>query len=472
MASGRSSLALSRRAILGGAALLPVLPRLGFAASTFPRSFTWGVSTSAAQIEGAAEIDGKAPSIWDVYAQQPGRIADGGTPEIACDHYHRLEEDIALMQGLGIGAYRFSIAWPRVMPDGIGGQNEKGWAFYDRLVDGLLAAGIKPMPCLYHWDLPQALQERGGWLSRDSAAWLAEYARAAVQRLGDRVDTWFILNEASVHAVFGHGTGEHAPGIAGGNDGVLQALHHQNLAQGAALRALRQERSNLTLGTVLSLQPVVPETESRADHDAAIRWDAVWNRLTLDGLMRGTVPEVLVPALGKVVQPGDLDLVKAPIDLIGMNYYSRFTVRREPGRLFDVGWGRSQADRFTAYGWPVEPQGLKEMLLQLKTLYGNPAVLITENGAAYADDPSAGVVEDDERITFLRDHLLALQEALDEGCNVKGYMAWSLLDNFEWQMGYKMRFGLVFVDFADDRKRIPKASYDWFRRVVGTGIPA
>ena len=205
---------------------------------------------------------------------------------------------------------------------------------------------------------------------------------------------------------------------------------------------------------------------------AAIRWDAVWNRLTLDGLMRGTVPEVLVPALGKVVQPGDLDLVKAPIDLIGMNYYSRFTVRREPGRLFDVGWGRSQADRFTAYGWPVEPQGLKEMLLQLKTLYGNPAVLITENGAAYADDPSAGVVEDDERITFLRDHLLALQEALDEGCNVKGYMAWSLLDNFEWQMGYKMRFGLVFVDFADDRKRIPKASYDWFRRVAGTGIPA
>jgi beta-glucosidase len=470
MASHR--LTLTRRSVLGGTALLPVLPHLAFAASKFPDGFVWGVSTSAAQIEGAAEIDGRSPSIWDIFAKQPDRIADGGTPEVACDHYHRVAEDIALMQGLGIGAYRFSIAWPRVMPEGVGRQNEKGWAFYDRLVDGLLAAGIKPMPCLYHWDLPQALQERGGWLSRDSAAWLAEYAVAAVERLGDRVDTWFVLNEAAVHAVFGHGTGEHAPGIAGGNAGVLQALHHQNLAQGTALRAMRQARGKLTLGTVLSLQPVVPETESKADHDAAIRWDAVWNRLALDGLMRGTVPEVLVPALDKVVQPDDLDLVKTPIDVLGMNYYSRFTMRHEPGRLFDVGWGRPHAGRFTAYGWPVEPQGLKEMLLQLKTLYGNPPVLITENGAAYTDDLSDGAVEDDERITFLRDHLSALEEAVQEGCNVRGFMAWSLLDNFEWQMGYKMRFGLVFVDFVKDRKRIPKASYDWFRTVAETGNPA
>jgi beta-glucosidase len=469
MSSNRRN--LTRRAVLGSAALLPVLPRLAFAAAKFPGDFAWGVSTSAAQIEGAAKIDGRGQSIWDVFAKQPGRIADGGTPEIACDHYHRWAEDIGLMKGLGIGAYRFSIAWPRVMPDGIGAQNEKGWAFYDRLVDGLLEAGIKPMASLYHWDLPQALQERGGWLSRDSAAWLSEYALAAVKRLGDRIDTWFILNEASIHAIFGHGTGEHAPGVAGGNLGVLQALHHQNLAQGAALRALRQQRGNLILGTVLSLQPVVPETERQEDHDAAIRWDAVWNRLALDGLMRGTVPDVLVPALGKVVQPDDLDLVKAPIDLLGMNYYSRCTVRHEPGRLFDTGWGRPHADHFTAYGWPVEPQGLKEMLLQLKTLYGNPPVLITENGAAYADDPSAGVVEDNERITFLRDHLLTLREAIEEGCNVKGYMAWSLLDNFEWQMGYKMRFGLVFVDFVNGEKRLPKASYGWFRAVAGTGAP-
>jgi beta-glucosidase len=235
---------------------------------------------------------------------------------------------------------------------------------------------------------------------------------------------------------------------------------------------MRETQAKLTLGTVLSLQPVVPETDRRADHDAAIRWDAVWNRLALDGLMRGTVPEVLLKDLGKVVQPDDLALVKTPIDVLGMNYYSRCTVRHEPGRLFEVGWGKPHADRFTAYGWPVEPQGLKEMLLQLKALYGNPPVLITENGAAYndvlADDHT---VEDEERIAFLRDHLLVLQEALEEGCNVKGYMPWSLLDNFEWQMGYKMRFGLVFVDFVTDRTRLPKASYEWFRTVAGTGNP-
>jgi beta-glucosidase len=336
----------------------------------------------------------------------------------------------------------------------------------------LLAAGIQPMPCLYHWDFPQALQEKGGWLSRDSAAWLTEYAVAALRRLGDRVDTWFILNEASVHAVFGHGTGEHAPGVAGGNAGVLQALHHQNLAQGAALRALRRERPDLTLGTVLSLQPVIPATESAADQQAAIRWDAVWNRVALDGLMRGAVPEVLLPEMRSIIQPDDLALVKTPIDVLGMNYYSRFTVQHEPGRLFDIGWGRPHVDRFTAYGWPVEPEGLVEMLHQLRTLYGNPSVLITENGAAYADDPSGGRVADDDRIAFLRDHLLALRRAIDDGCQVKGYMAWSLLDNFEWQMGYKMRFGLVYVDFANNQKRVPKASYDWFRAVAETGNPS
>jgi beta-glucosidase len=472
MARNRSSGLFSRRAVLGGTALLPVLPHLAQAAARFPKDFTFGVSTSSAQIEGAAEADGKSPSIWDVFAKQPGKIADGGTPEVACDHYHRFEEDIALMQELGIGAYRFSIAWPRVMPGGTGAQNEKGWAFYDKLVDGLLKAGIRPMPCLYHWDLPQVLQERGGWLSRDSAAWLAEYALAALTRLGDRVDTWFILNEAAVHAYFGHGTGEHAPGIGGGPDGVLQALHHQNLAQATALRAMRGARSDLRLGTVLSLQPVLPETDSSEDRAAALRWDAMWNRVPLDGLLRGAVPDVLAPAMAKIVQPDDLALINTPIDLLGMNYYSRFTVRHEPGRLFDVGWGKAKAERFTAYGWPVEPEGIREMLLELKALYGNPPVLITENGAAYADNASGGRVSDDDRIAFLRDHLLNVRRAIDDGCNVRGYMAWSLLDNFEWQMGYKMRFGLVYVDFADRQKRVPKASYNWFRAVAGTGIPA
>ncbi|HVM84961.1 MAG TPA: GH1 family beta-glucosidase [Candidatus Binatia bacterium] len=465
---------ISRRALLGAAASLPLLPRvaLGDAGSSFPNGFIWGVSTSAAQIEGGAAIDGRAPSIWDVFAREAGKIADGGTPEIACDHYHRWAEDVALMKGLGIGAYRFSIAWPRVLPQGTGQANEAGWAFYDRLVDALLATGIKPMPCLYHWDLPQALQEKGGWLNRDSAAWLTEYGQAAMRRLGDRVDHWFILNEAAVHAYFGHGTGEHAPGIGGGPSAVLTALHHQNLAQGSTLRALRAERSGLTLGTVLSLQPVLPETDQDADRAAAIRWDAMWNRVTLDGLLRGAVPDVLAPQMAKIVKADDLALVKTPIDLLGMNYYSRFTVRHEAGRLFDVGWGQAHADRFTAYGWPVEPEGIAEMLGELKQLYGNPPVMITENGAAYSDmQVRDGRVVDEDRIAFLRDHLRALSGAIGAGCNVKGYLAWSLLDNFEWQMGYKMRFGLVFVDFSS-RDRVPKASYDWFRTVAQSGIPA
>jgi len=470
---------IARRAVLAGSAMLPFLPRLSLA-DTAPASdrFIWGVSTSAAQIEGAVTEDGRSESIWDVYARQPGRVADGATPAVACDHYHRWEEDVALMQRLGIGAYRFSIAWPRVLPEGIGAQNDKGWDFYARLVDALLKADIRPMPCLYHWDLPQVLQEKGGWFNRDSAAWLTEYAQAAVRRLGDRVNHWFVLNEAAVHAVFGHGSGEHAPGVTGGDAGVLKALHHQNLAQGSALRAMRTERAGLTLGTVLSLQPVVPDSDRDEDRQAAIRWDAVWNRVTLDGLMRGALPEILAPQMADLVEGDDLAIIKAPVDILGMNYYSRFTVRAQPGWLFGIGWGKARTDRFTAYGWPVEPEGIGEVLRELKELYGNPPVLITENGAAYADVPTGDVskgggrIDDQDRIAFLRDHVRVMQKAIADGCNVKGYCAWSLLDNFEWQMGYRMRFGLVYVNFAGNRERTPKTSFDWFREVARSGVPA
>jgi len=464
---------LSRRALLTGAASLPFLPwALRAETAAFPPDFVWGVSTSAPQIEGAADEDGRGPSIWDVFAAQPGKIRDGSTPKIACDHYHRWKEDVALLKGLGVGAYRFSIAWPRVFPQGIGQANERGWDFYKKLVDALLEIGVTPMPCLYHWDLPRALQEKGGWLSRDSAGWLSDYAEAAAKRLGDRVNNWFVLNEAAVHAVFGHGTGEHAPGIAKGESGVLTALHHQNLAQGDALRALRSVGPKFTLGTILSLQPVVPETAEEADRQTVIAWDAVWNRIALDGLMRGAVPEVLAPKMADIVKAGDLERIKAPIDVLGMNYYSRFTVRHDPNLMFGMGWGRAHVERFTAYGWPVEPEGIAEILMELKQLYGNPPVLITENGAAYADMPGPmGKIDDQDRIAFIRDHLRAVQKAKAAGCNVRGYMAWSLLDNFEWQMGYSMRFGLVRVDFGN-QDRIPKSSYTWFNKVAGTGIPA
>ena len=458
----------SRRAFMAGAASLPFLPGTGHAdtVSALPKDFIWGVSTSAVQIEGAVDEDGRKPSIWDTFAAQPGKIRDGGTPKTACAHYHRWEWDVGLLANLFVDAYRFSIAWPRVIPDGVGQQNERGWDFYARLVDALLEANIKPMPCLYHWDLPQALQDKGGWFNRDSAGWLADYAEAAATRLGDRVKHWFVLNEAAVHAVFGHGTGEHAPGIAKGEQGVLTALHHQNLAQGDALRALRSVGSNFTLGTVMSLQPVVPETAKDDDKQAVIAWDAVWNRVTLDGLMRGALPEVLAPKMADLVKPGDLERIKVPIDVLGMNYYSRMTVRHDPNLMFGMGWGRAHTDQFTAYGWPVEPEGITEMLLELKQLYGNPPVVITENGVAYNDVADAtGYVDDQSRIAFIRDHVLAVQRAIAGGCDVRGYMAWSLLDNFEWQMGYTMRFGLVRVDFTNFN-RIEKASYRWYRDLV------
>jgi beta-glucosidase len=334
------------------------------------------------------------------------------------------------------------------------------------LVDGLLKAGITPIPCLYHWDLPAKLQAEGGWFNRDSANWLTEYGLAAVHRLGDRVKQWFVLNEAPVHAIFGHGTGEHAPGIAGGDMGTLTALHHQNLAQGSTLKAIRSERPGLVLGTIMPLQPAVPETDSAADCKAAILWDAVWNRVALDGLMRGAVPEVLQDRMAKIVKPGDLDLIRQPIDVLGMNYYSRLTVRAaKDGPLFGVGWGKARAERFTGYDWPVQPEGLTEILLEMKRLYGNPAVMITENGAAYDDRLTASGVHDSDRIAFLADHLRALRQAIAAGCNVKGYMAWSLLDNFEWRMGYSKRFGLIYVDF-EDLKRIPKSSFGWFGNVA------
>jgi beta-glucosidase len=474
--------ALSRRHVLAGltatvtvpawaARAADPVPDAGSAAAAiqFPADFLWGVSTSATQIEGAVDEDGRGPSIWDAFAAEPGRIADGSTPRVACDHYHRWRLDIDLMRDLGIGAYRFSISWPRLFADGAGPVNPRGLDFYDRLVDGLLEAGIRPMPCLYHWDLPLALHRAGGWMGRDVADHFANYAAIACRRLGDRAKTWFALNEPSVVAIFGYGKTSHAPGLGGGLPAALAALHHQNLAQGKALRALRAERSGLTLGTVLSLQPVVPDSDSEADRQAAIRWDALWNRVALDGAMRGTVPDVLASAMAPLVRPGDLETIRYPIDLLGMNYYSRMTVRAQPGELADAAWGTARAKTFTAMGWPVEPEGLAEMALELKRLYGNPRVMITENGAAYDDHPdSTGHVADAARIAFLRDHLIQVARARAEGCRIEGYLVWSLLDNFEWAEGYSRRFGLVRVDFPTER-RTPKDSFQWYRSVARGG---
>ena len=435
---------------------------------TFPKDFLWGASTSSYQIEGALETDGRGPCIWDTFAKA-GRIQDGSNAAMACDHYNRWPEDVALMKQAGFNAYRFSIAWPRIVPAGTGAINQKGLDFYDRLVDGILEAGIRPMACLYHWDLPQPLEDRGGWQGREVIGPFADYARIVTERLADRVKDWMMLNEPNVVAIIGYGIGEHAPGYTLGEDGILKALHHQNLAQGAALRAIAAEHSGLTLGTVINLQPCRSQDDDCENVAAAARWDAVWNRVPLDGVLRGKIPPVLAERMKDMVKPGDEEAIRYPIDLLGINYYSRMTMKAEKGRPFDVFWGDAHCDRWTDMAWPVQPDGLYDLLAEFKKDYGNPAVFIAENGAAYQDVVSEdGQVHDPDRVAYLRDHLSAVGRAIADGCNVKGYLCWSLLDNFEWAYGLAKRFGIIRVDY-ETMKRTPKDSYHFFADVIRKG---
>lgn len=462
---------LSRRRLLAGSAALAAAGLLGparaapEALSGFPKDFVWGASTSAYQIEGAANEDGRGPSIWDVFAREPGRIANGDTGDIACDHYHRVEDDVALLVRGGFSAYRFSVAWPRVMAAGTGTVNAKGLDFYDRLVDGLLARDITPRLCLYHWDLPQALQERGGWLNRDCAQWFADYARAVYARLGDRVQHWVMFNEIIVHALFGHGIGGHAPGVVGWPN-LIAALHHQNLAQGYGLQALRAERRDLRLGTVMCLQPVRPLTSRKEDRAAATRFDALWNRACLDPLFHGRYPALLEDAFAPFVRDGDLAAIRQGVDMLGMNYYSPMHIGADPGITGTRFGPAPEGTAYTGMGWPIEPDGLLEQLRDLRDRYGNPDVYISENGASFTDvvDPD-GTVNDAARIAYLDGHLRAARQALREGVALRGYFVWSLIDNFEWAFGYSRRFGIVHVDF-ETLKRTPKASFDWLAGVI------
>ncbi|MBP2299867.1 GH1 family beta-glucosidase [Azospirillum picis] len=434
----------------------------------FPPDFRWGSSTSAYQIEGALDADGRGRCIWDGFTAR-GRILDGSSASVACDHYHRYPEDIALMAAAGFDSYRFSIAWPRILPAGAGAVEGRGLDFYDRLVDALLEAGITPIACLHHWDLPQPLEDAGGWQGRGIVGPFADYARIVAARLADRVRDWMMLNEPNVVALYGYGLGEHAPGLRLGEQGILRALHHQNLAQGAALRAVAAEHAGLTLGTVLNLQPVVADSDRPEDAAAAARWDAVWNRVALDGLMRGRIPDALAEAMAGFILPGDEEAIRHPVDLLGVNYYSRMTIRREAGRPFDAGWGDPRCRRRTDMGWPVQPEGLCDLLTELRTGYGNPAVMITENGCACDDVVTPdGQIHDADRVLFLHEHLESVARALADGCNVKGYLCWSLLDNFAWAEGLSKRFGIVRVDY-DTLKRTPKDSYRYLAEVVRTG---
>ena len=435
------------------------------ATSKFPPGFLWGTATSACQVEGRG--DRRADSIWDSFARLPGAIQDRSNPDIACDHYHRYPEDIALMVQAGVKAYRYSISWPRVLPTGTGQPDSKGLDFYSRLTDAVLKAGIEPWVCLYHWDLPQALQDRGGWNERAIADWFAEYVGVMARRLGDRVTRWIMLNEPSVVAVIGHGLGEHAPGFKS-RDKMFAATHHQNLAQGRGLAALRaQGGSRFRLGTVLSLQPVRPADGAEANRPAARMWDALWNRAQLDPLFRGRYPALLQPYVEKLLHPGDLAQISYKIDFLGVNYYSPMYQRVDPAGLVGTNWGAVPPTlKKTAMDWPIDPEGLFEVLADLRDHYGNPPVYITENGACYLDRPDAGGrVDDQRRIAYLRDHLAVCHRALGAQIDLRGYFAWTILDNFEWAYGYTRPFGLVHVDRAS-LKRTPKASHSWFAGVT------
>ncbi len=462
----------SRRRIvpmLAGLFAAPLAVRAGSATAAenaFPDGFVWGASTSSYQIEGAVDVDGRGKSIWDVFCDTPGRVKNGDTGEIACDHYHRWPEDIELLARGGFNAYRFSTAWPRILPAGTGMVEARGLDFYDRLVDGLHARGITPWLCLYHWDLPQALQEKGGWVNRDIAEKFADYGRVVARRLGDRVKHWAMFNEPNVHALFGYGMGAHAPGLTG-LPNFLAAIHHQNLAQGRALQALRAERGDFRLGTVISLQPTRPSPGHEADKTAVARFDAFWNGAFLDPLFKGFYPVEMAGEMAPLVVNGDLETIKQRVDFLGVNYYAPAYVADAPQSLFGAWFGAvPPRTRFTAMGWPIDAGGLTEILISLRDRYGDPELYVTENGACYADPlASDGTVHDEDRIAYLREHLAAAGAALAAGVKLRGYFVWSLLDNFEWSEGYTRRFGIVHVDFKT-LKRTPKASFAYLAEVV------
>ncbi len=434
---------------------------------TFPPGFVFGAATAAYQIEGAADEDGRGRSIWDTYSHTPGRTFGGHTGDVACDHYHRYRDDVALMRELGLSAYRFSVSWPRVLPEGAGRVEQRGLDFYRRLVDELLEAGIDPWLTLYHWDLPQALQDRGGWADRDTAARFADYSAVVVDALGDRVRHWSTLNEPMCSSLIGHMAGAHAPGL---QDPVAasRAVHHLLLGHGLAAGRLRAAGVE-SFGITLNFTPMSPATDSPADLDAARRLDGQQNRMFLDPVVSGAYPADVVDDLAAAgaplpVQDGDLEIIAAPLDWLGVNYYFEQTVRAgarpadKPPTSFIGGENVVELDPegpTTTMGWGISPQAFTDLLLWLGAKAPGLPLMITENGSAWDDVVDAeGAVHDPERVAFLLRHLAAMTAAIERGADVRGYFAWSLMDNFEWARGYAQRFGLVHVDYDTQRRTV------------------
>lgn len=437
--------------------------------NTFASDFLWGAATSSYQIEGAVTEDGRAPSIWDTFAATPGKVDNGDTGAVAADHYHRYREDVALMAGLGLQAYRFSIAWPRIQPTGSGPVNQRGLDFYSRLIDELLEQGIQPWPTLYHWDLPQPLEDAGGWPERDTALRFAEYAALVHEALSDRVTHWTTLNEPWCSAFLGYATGRHAPGRRDPAASV-RAAHHLLLGHGLAAEAMGGSQ----VGITLNLTDVSAQSSAPGDLDAARRIDGMQNRIFLDPLLKGAYPQDVLEDLAPVtgfdhVRDGDLRTISTPLDFLGVNYYSPAlvaagTVEQETaypgsGTVRFVDGGRPR----TSIGWEIDDRGLLELLLRLRRDYPPMPLYITENGAAFDEE-----VHDAGRTAYLEGHLRACHEAMEKGVPLQGYFAWSLMDNFEWSYGYAQRFGLVHVDYATQRRTL-KDSARWYAEVIRRG---
>ena len=435
----------------------------------FPSDFVWGAATSAYQIEGAVDVDGRGQSVWDTFCKRPGAVLNGDSGAVACDFYHRYPQDIELMRTLGIDAFRFSIAWPRVLPEGRGRVNQAGLDFYDRFVDELLAAGIRPFATLYHWDLPQALEDAGGWPVRATAEAFVEYVELVAARLGDRVDNWTTHNEPFCTSWLGYGIGIHAPGRTDLADSAA-AAHHVLLSHGLAVQALRRDCPDAELGIVLDSWPVHPASDDPRDVAAASVADGFRNRIFFDPVLRGCYPEDVLERLGPAAPPvldGDLAIISAPLDFLGVNNYSRSIVRAgEDGEPIEL---PAPAGPTTSMGWEVYPDAIYEVLTRLHGEYDTPPIYVTENGAAFADVRAAdGSVDDPERIVYLAGYVDAVARAMAEGVPVRGYFVWSLLDNFEWSYGYTQRFGLIYVDF-ETLERVPKSSFEWYRGLAASG---
>ncbi|WP_405001365.1 GH1 family beta-glucosidase [Geochorda subterranea] len=435
----------------------------------FPQGFLWGCATASYQIEGSPLSDGAGPSIWHRFSHTPGNVLGGDTGDVACDHYRRWRDDVVLMRELGIRAYRFSIAWPRVLPEGRGAVNENGLAFYGRLVDALLEADIIPFVTLYHWDLPGSLQDLGGWANRDVAGWFADYADVLFGRLGDRVHHWITLNEPWCVAHLGYILGQHAPGMRDLWAG-LRAVHNLLLAHGRAVLAFRQRNMpEGRIGITLNFRPPHPGSQSEQDRAAARRAHAYHNRLFLDPIFTGRYPDPIVQwfkdSWPETLQ-SDQDVIRAPIDFLGVNYYTRNVVVHAPGTGLLHTRVIRQPGPHTAMGWEIYPEGLFELLLWIHQAYGSPVLYITENGAAFEDRPDpSGTVRDTDRLDYLRQHFVQAHRAIQEGVRLQGYFVWSLMDNFEWAHGYSKRFGIVYVDFGSQKRTI-KQSGHWYCGVI------